>query len=87
MQSCTLYFPSSQQTLGFFFNDLPAVVVAAIAAYTVRAFVFAALRAFHQRRSIQLPHIVASFIATSLGMFSLGYRHRQHLLILIQQIF
>ena len=67
--------------LGVLFDVLFAVVIAAIAAKTMRALIFAALRAFHKRRSLDLPDIVPSFIPARLGMFSLRYyRHRQHLL-------
>jgi hypothetical protein len=84
MQVTPSTFRSFRATLrpksGVFFDDLSAVVVAAVTAQTMRAFVFAALRAFYQRRSVDLPKIIASFVTPGLRTFSLGYRHGQHLL-------
>jgi hypothetical protein len=56
-------------------DDLLATVVAAASAQTMGTLVLTALRALHDRGSVQLPHVVASFVATGFGCFSLGYRH------------
>ena len=61
--------------LGFLLDDLSAVVIAAIAAKTVRALVFAALRALYERRSVHLPYVGTPLIASGLRMLSLRYRH------------
>ena len=70
-----------QAKLCFLLNNFSAVVVTAVTANPVRCLILSALRAFHKRRSLDLPDIVPSFIPARLGMFSLRYyRHRQHLL-------
>ena len=47
----------------------------------MRRLVLPALRAFHQCRSVELPHIGTSLILSCAGYFPLWYRHGQHLLI------
>ena len=44
------------------------------------SFKLAALRTFHQSRSIQFPNVGTSGIFSCVRAFSLGYRHCQHLL-------
>ena len=56
-------------------DNLLATVVAAAGAQTMGTLVLTALRALHDRGSVQLPDVVTSFVATSFGCFSLGYRH------------
>lgn len=62
----------SSQISGVLFDDLFAVVIAAIAAKTMRTLVFAAIRAFYERRSLDLPDIVPSFVPRALECFLLG---------------
>ena len=56
-------------------DNLLATVVAAASAQTMGTLVLTALRALHDRGSVQLPDVVTSLVATSFGCFSLGYRH------------
>ena len=62
-------------------NNFSAVVVTAVTANPVRCLILSALRAFHKGRSVKLPNVGTSLILSCTGHFSLGYRHRQHLLI------
>ena len=71
-------------SLALSFHYLSAVVVAAVGTQTMRTLVLTALRALYQRRSFNLPHIVATLITARFGMLSLGYRHLQHLLSLME---
>ena len=71
-----------QAKLCFLLNNFSAVVVTAVTANPVRHLILSALRAFHKGRSVKLPHVGTSLILSGTGHFSLGYRHRQHLLIL-----
>ena len=75
-------FPTFHLALSF--HDLPAIVVAAVGTQPMRALIFAALRALRQRRSLNLPHIVATLVTPCTGVFSLRYRHLQHLLSLME---
>ena len=69
-----------QAKLCFLLNNFSAVVVTAVTANPVRCLILSALRAFHKGRSAKLPHVRTSLILSGTGHFSLGYRHRQHLL-------
>ena len=71
-----------QAKLCFLLNNFSAVVVTAVTANPVRCLILSALRAFHKGRSAKLPHVRTSLILSGTGHFSLGYRHRQHLLLL-----
>ena len=56
--SLPLYLSGNQSAqLRFFFHNHFTVVVSAISAQPMRALVFAALRALHQSRSLDLPNV------------------------------
>jgi hypothetical protein len=56
-------------------DNLLATIVAAAGTQTMGTLVLTALRALHDRGSVQLPDVVTSLVTTSFGCFSLGYRH------------
>ena len=61
--------------LRLFFDDFPALVIAAVAAHLVGKFILAALRTGRQCGGVQLPDIRAAFVAPRFGNLSLWYRH------------
>ncbi len=58
-----------------FVDDLSAVVVATLEAYSVRSFVRAALRASDEFRCVHLPDVGTSLVSSGLGRFSCRYCH------------
>ena len=71
-----------QAKLCFLLNNFSAVVVTAVTANAVGKLQLAALGALAEVGHRQFPDIGTSAVFPGFGAFSLGYRHRQHLLIL-----